>query len=89
MADETTPAAPAPASADAPVTPPAPPIADGPAMRVRMLTSMAGPDISMSVGDIYECDQAEAIRLIEAGFAAPEADAPKERAVKKGPAETR
>ena len=44
-------------------------------MRVRMLTGMAGLAMSLAPGDVHECDEAEAIRLIEAGYAVPEAEA--------------
>lgn len=37
-------------------------------MKVKMLTSMAGRDFSLSPGDEHEFSQAEAERLIAAGF---------------------
>ena len=40
-------------------------------MKVKMLTGMAGRDYSLSPGDEHECSDAEAARLIAAGFAEP------------------
>ena len=59
--------------------------------KVRLLTSMAGIDFSHNVGDVIDCNDAEAKRFIDAGIAeALTSDAPKvERAVKKGRVETR
>jgi hypothetical protein len=52
-------------------------------MKVKLLTSMAGAE-TRHAGDEYECDAAEAARLIEAGYA--EAIEPKvERATKPEP----
>lgn len=59
-------------------------------MTIRLLTSLAGPRGAWTTGDVYECDEAEAGRLIAAGFAEPIAPAyetavaapPPERAVK-------
>ena len=45
-------------------------------MKVKMLVSMAGPDISRNVGDEIDIDDAEAKRLIEASFAIPLAPEP-------------
>lgn len=50
-------------------------------MRVRMLAGLAG-GITLIPGDEAEFADAEAIRLIDAGFAVP-VSAPLERAVKK------
>lgn len=58
-------------------------------MKVKMLTSMAGAEYSLSPGDVREFPDAEAKRLIEAGYAAPAALAKREKAVKPAPAETR
>ena len=59
-------------------------------MQVKMLCGLANPDFSVNAGDIYDCDDAEGIRLIEAGAAVPYANAPIERAVKRrAAAETR
>ena len=39
-------------------------------MLLKMKTSLAGPNISLHAGDLHEfADDAEALRLIEAGFA--------------------
>jgi len=40
-------------------------------MKIKMLTGMAGVDYSLSPGDERDFDDAEAIRLIDAGFAVP------------------
>lgn len=53
-------------------------------MRVRMLTSLAGPDLSLNVGDEHDFEDAEAVRHVEAGHAVPVAP-PVERAVKAAP----
>jgi hypothetical protein len=58
-------------------------------MKVKLKTSLSGPDISLASGDIHECDEAEAGRLIEAGYAVPYDEKAAEKAVKTGPAETR
>lgn len=56
-------------------------------MRVKLLVGMVGADFALSPGDHFTCDDAEALRLIEAGFAVP--DEPQmERAV-KAPVEKR
>lgn len=39
-------------------------------MKVRVLCPMAGKK-SYSIGDIYECDKAEAQRMIDKGYAEP------------------
>lgn len=46
-------------------------------MKVKMVTGLSGPDYSLSPGDEHEFGEAEAKRLIEAGFAVSLADAPK------------
>lgn len=51
-------------------------------MMVRMLAGLSGPAINLSPGDEYDCEQAEAIRWIEAGIAAPVVGEVVERAVK-------
>lgn len=62
---------------------------------VRMLTSIAGADFARSRGDLHECSDAEAERLIAAGYAevieiaAPPAKAKAERAVATSSRETR
>lgn len=40
-------------------------------MKIRMLTSMSGPTVQRNHGDEVEIPDGEAVRLIEAGFAAP------------------
>ena len=53
-------------------------------MRVRILQNIAGPDADLRVDSEVEMDDAEALRHIQAGHAAPLA--PKiERAVKAAP----
>jgi len=57
-------------------------------MKVKLLVAMSG-EQSWNVGDEFDCADDEAIRLIEAGYAAPIATAKVEKAVKKPAAETR
>jgi hypothetical protein len=57
-------------------------------VKVKLLTGMAGADRSWSPGDQFECDPAEAARLIEAGVAEAIA-APIERATRPAPAAKR
>lgn len=59
-------------------------------MKIKMLTGFEGPTISVAPGEVTEAfSDADAIRLIEAGYAVP-FDEPKiERAVKKAPPEKR
>lgn len=55
---------------------------------VRMLTSLSGPNYSRSPGDLHECSDGEAERLIAAGYAEPEVGklpTRRERAVKVQP----
>jgi len=51
-------------------------------MLVRMVVGLAGPATSLSPGDEAAFPQAEALRLIEAGYAVPVVEAKIERAVK-------
>lgn len=51
-------------------------------MLVRMVVGLSGPTTSFSPGDEAEFPQAEALRLVEAGFAVPVVEAKIERAVK-------
>jgi hypothetical protein len=51
-------------------------------MLVRMVVGLSGPATSLSPGDEAEFPQAEALRLVEAGYAVPVAEAKIERAVK-------
>lgn len=38
-------------------------------MKIRLLTSLAGPDGAWAMGDLYECDEATAARMLAAGMA--------------------
>lgn len=59
-------------------------------MKIKMTCSIAGADFALSAGDVTDrFSEAEAIRMIEAGYAVPVAAIPVERAVKAGPDETR
>ena len=58
-------------------------------MKIQMTVGLEGLELSLQAGDIYDTDDAEAIRLIDAGFAIPFADKAIERMVKRRPAETR
>ena len=51
-------------------------------MLVRMVVGLSGPATSLSPGDQADFPQAEALRLIEAGYAVPVVEAKVERAVK-------
>lgn len=58
-------------------------------MIIRMITGIAGADFALSPGDVTDrFDDADAVRLIQAGFALPVSDRTIERAVKAVP-ETR
>jgi len=39
--------------------------------QVKLLSSMAGINFSHNAGDVIDCNEAEAIRFIEAGIAEP------------------
>lgn len=54
-------------------------------MNIRMTTSLAGPSYVLSPGDEKDFPEAEAIRLIEAGYAVP-VGPEKETANKRQPA---
>lgn len=58
-------------------------------MKIKMLVSLAGNEYSLSPGDERDFTQAEAIRLIDAGFAVPVAEAKTERAVAQPATEKR
>jgi hypothetical protein len=58
-------------------------------MMVRMMVGLSGPTINLAPGDEHDCDQAEAIRWIEAGIAIPVVGEVVERAVKPVAAERR
>lgn len=45
-------------------------------MKVRMLIPAGGADISLNIGDPYECPADEAKRMIDAGIAEPWTDVP-------------
>lgn len=51
--------------------------------KVKLLTSLAGINFSHNAGDIIDCNEAEAIRFIDAGVAAAIGEPKLERAVKK------
>lgn len=58
-------------------------------MKIRMLVSLAGNEYSLSPGDERDFPQAEAIRLIDAGYAVPVAEQKVERAIAQPAAEKR
>lgn len=58
-------------------------------MKLRMLSSIAGVDFALAPGDEREFDEAEAVRLIEAGFAVAVIEAKIETSVRKPAAEKR
>ena len=51
--------------------------------QVKLLTSMAGINFSHNAGDVIDCNEAEAIRFIEAGIAEPVEKSRVERAAVK------
>ncbi len=38
-------------------------------MKVKMLSAMSGPDLSVAAGEVFECEPAYAKRLIDGGHA--------------------
>lgn len=58
-------------------------------MKVKVLVSMAGKGFALEPGDPYDCGEAEAKRLMDAGYAVPWAEKKVERAVRRVPAEKR
>lgn len=58
-------------------------------MKVLMLVGLKGAGIDMEPGDIYECEDAEATRLISARYALPHVEDSTERAVAHPVEETR
>lgn len=59
-------------------------------MKIKMLQGIAGADFSLSPGDVTErFSDKEATRMVEAGFAVPDAEQKVERAVKPSAPETR
>ena len=51
-------------------------------MKVTMLVEIVGAGFNLNPGDVYECDDSEATRLISARYAVPYVDDQIERAVK-------
>jgi hypothetical protein len=47
-----------------------------PRMKIKVLECLAGVDYVRYPGEVFVCDDAEALRLIAAGFAVPVADEP-------------
>jgi len=60
-----------------------------PVAKVRMLVGLSGPTKYYEPGDIYECDESEAARLIGARYAVPDTGRAFERAVAEPATETR
>ncbi|TPM58984.1 hypothetical protein FJ959_08910 [Mesorhizobium sp. B2-2-4] len=58
-------------------------------MKIKLLVSLAGAYRAFNAGDEPDWDDADAIRLIEAGFAIPVAETKIERAVATPTAERR
>lgn len=58
-------------------------------MNIRMLTGLSGPAYNLAPGDEREFEDAEAKRLVGAGFAVPAPKAKRETATKKPADETR
>lgn len=54
-----------------------------------MLVGLSGPTTYYEPGDLYECDEAEAVRLIGARYAVPWIEDKIERAVARPVTETR
>lgn len=52
-------------------------------MKIQMLVGLAGNEYSLAPGDEREFPQAEAVRLIDAGFAAPVDVQPTEKRSKR------
>lgn len=57
-------------------------------MKVKLLTSRAGPGLAQTVGEVIDLPDAEAKRLIEAGQAVPERRTKTEKAVAEAPERT-
>lgn len=58
-------------------------------MKIKMLTGLSGPEYNLAPGDERDFEDAEAIRLVSAGFAVPSDAAPVEVTSKKAAVETR
>lgn len=50
-------------------------------MRVRLLVGLSGPAYNLAPGEEFDFPQAEAARLVDAGYAVPAAERKIERAV--------
>jgi hypothetical protein len=50
-------------------------------MMIKMLVGLSGPEYTLDPGDMREFPQAEALRLINAGYAVPVSETKVERAV--------
>jgi len=58
-------------------------------MRIRMLVGLSGLHFTLQPGDEHDFPQAEALRLVSAGYAAPVATVPLETATRRPMAERR
>ena len=58
-------------------------------MLIRMLVGLSGSEYSLGPGDERDFPDAEAIRIVQAGFAVPVAEQPEEKAVKRPVVERR
>lgn len=58
-------------------------------MLIRMLVGLCGPTLTLGPGDEHEFPDAEAVRIVESGYAVPVAEKRVERAVTAQPQETR
>lgn len=58
-------------------------------VKVKMLVSLSGVDFAVHAGDEHTCDQDEAARLVEAGYAEPVAARRSETRESKTPTATR
>jgi len=56
-------------------------------MKIKMLTSMTGPTVQRNRGDEIDVADAEATRLVEAGFAVPVRNEQRETTVRQAHAE--
>lgn len=51
-----------------------------------MTVGLSGPAFNLMPGNEHDFDEAEALRLIERGYAVPVAEVPREKAVRRRPA---
>lgn len=58
-------------------------------MRIRMLVGLSGLYFTLQPGDERDFPQAEALRLVSAGYAVPCSEAPVETAIRKPAVERR